>query len=155
MTESLWDWSLRVYIGDVPDILIDLQDAHGQNVPLLLWAAWCASRGASFGETRQVAIQWAITWETVIVPLRTVRRQLKGMGRDVLRSKVKAAELAAEKVLLELLSCLKTVEAPRPDWPANVRAAAMLTTLLSVSTAWSPGCPCEKLVRLTQALSET
>ncbi|OZA82811.1 MAG: TIGR02444 family protein, partial [Caulobacter sp. 39-67-4] len=40
---TLWDWALQVYARqDVADACLSLQDAHGQNVPYLLWAAWAA-----------------------------------------------------------------------------------------------------------------
>ena len=38
---SLWDWTLRAYAQPgVPEACLDLQDRHGQNTSLLLWAVW-------------------------------------------------------------------------------------------------------------------
>ncbi|MDI6624629.1 MAG: TIGR02444 family protein, partial [Brevundimonas sp.] len=37
---DLWDWAVRAYASDgVGDACLHLQDAAGQNVPLLLWAS--------------------------------------------------------------------------------------------------------------------
>ena len=42
----LWDWAVAAYGADgVADACLELQDAAGQNVPLLLWAAWTARTG--------------------------------------------------------------------------------------------------------------
>ena len=36
---GIWDWALAVYGQDgVGEAALRLQDAHGQNVPFLLWA---------------------------------------------------------------------------------------------------------------------
>lgn len=145
MAESLWDWSLRVYRGDVPGILIDLQDSHGQNVPLLLWAVWCTGEGIHPDVLQAIAV--ARAWDDVITPLRTARRQLKTMGHETLRTAVKAAELQAEKALMEVLE--RTVRAS--PVPAFLTAA---DAVMAVANAWAPGCPPEKLARLTEALSE-
>ena len=143
MAESLWDWSLRVYIGDVPDILIDLQDTHGQNVPLLLWAAWAARESINIHAILSDAVAIARAWDDVITPLRTARRRLKTLDREALRTTVKTAELQAEKALLDAL--------PRgPQGPSTSPADAVK----AAADAWAPGCPAEKLARLTEALSE-
>ncbi len=145
MAESLWDWSLRVYRGDVPDILIDLQDAHGQNVPLLLWAAWCAREGIHPVLSQAVAV--ARTWGDVITPLRMARRRLKTMDHESLRTTVKAAELQAEKALLDALQRMVCSDPAKPGM-------AITDALTAAADAWAPGCPPEKLARLTEALSE-
>ncbi len=44
----IWDWALEVYARQpVAEACLHLQDAHGQNVPYLLWAAWMAGEGRS------------------------------------------------------------------------------------------------------------
>ena len=43
---SYWDWAVEVHGREgVDGALIDLQDAHGQCVAYLLWAAWAATQG--------------------------------------------------------------------------------------------------------------
>ena len=43
---SLWDWALTTYAAEgVADACLELQETAGQNIPLLLWAAWCAHTG--------------------------------------------------------------------------------------------------------------
>ena len=145
---ELWDWAVAAYRGDAPAICLDLQDAHGQNVPLLLWAAWCAHEGTVIDDaTLAQAVAVARTWDGVVTPLRLARRRLKTLDSEVLRNKVKAVELLAEKALLEAL--------PLPPRPAAVTVGMTLTgAVMAAADAWAPGCPAEKLARLTQALSE-
>jgi len=43
---AFWDWAVAAYRDEAVRIAcLDLQDAQGQNVPLLLWGAWCAASG--------------------------------------------------------------------------------------------------------------
>ena len=43
---GLWGWAASAYAAPgVSDVCLELQDAAGQNVPLLLWAAWAARTG--------------------------------------------------------------------------------------------------------------
>ena len=38
---GLWDWTLRAYAQPgAAEACLDLQDQHGQNTSLLLWAVW-------------------------------------------------------------------------------------------------------------------
>ena len=147
MTE-LWDWALAAYRGDVPAICLDLQDAHAQNVPFLLWAAWCAREGRVIDQaTLDEAVVVARSWGEVVTPLRLARRRLKTMDAEALRDKVKAVELQAERALLDAL--------PRPSLATPALVVMTHTqALMAAADAWSPGCPSEKLARLTQALSE-
>ncbi|HZV84884.1 MAG TPA: TIGR02444 family protein, partial [Brevundimonas sp.] len=96
----LWDWALAAYRADgVADACLELQDAAGQNVPLLLWAGWCAAEGrAADAGTLEAASDTARVWEeTAIAPLRAVRRALKVRApdlddgsREAVRAEVKA-----------------------------------------------------------------
>ena len=50
----LWDWAVAAYGADgVAPACLELQDAAGQNVPLLLWAGWCAAE-ARYWPTRRL-----------------------------------------------------------------------------------------------------
>ncbi|MBI1686545.1 TIGR02444 family protein [Caulobacter hibisci] len=105
-----WDWALSVYARQpVAVACLHLQDAHGQNVPFLLWAAWAALEGRPVDLPRAAGLVRA--WEAEVgAPLREVRRALKparvdidDAAREAFRDRVKAAELAGEKVLMESL----------------------------------------------------
>ena len=94
----LWQWALEVYARPfVAEACLSLQDAHGQNVPYLLWAARLVKR-----------------WDAEVgAPLRAVRRAIKPAwpgidddAREVFRDTVKDTELAGEKVLMESLEAL-------------------------------------------------
>ncbi|MBW8881799.1 MAG: TIGR02444 family protein, partial [Asticcacaulis sp.] len=142
MTE-LWDWAVAVYERPgVADACLRLQDAHGQCVPLLLWAAWS-------GQTDQAvaaeAAAQARSWLQIIEPLRMLRRRLKtpvcrddDAARLPLRERVKATELAAEQALMTGLAALT---------PDRVAGRAILPALLTVSTAWGGRVPVEVLAR--------
>jgi uncharacterized protein (TIGR02444 family) len=89
-----------------------LQDAHGLNIPIILWCLWT---GAFFAEpdaaTMKRAIAIGAAWERkVVAPLRSVRRALKdgveGKTPVALREQVKSAELAAEAEALSQLEML-------------------------------------------------
>jgi len=108
-----WDWALSVYARQpVAVACLHLQDAHGQNVPFLLWAAWTALEGRPADLARASALVRA--WDVEIgAPLRGVRRALKPERPDVadparesFRDQVKAAELAGEKLLMESLEAI-------------------------------------------------
>jgi uncharacterized protein (TIGR02444 family) len=129
---SLWGWALAAYArpGVAPACLV-LQDAHGQNVPLLLAAGWACLEGRALDA--KAAAGLARNWETAVVsPLRAVRRALKlpapaidDPSREALRSRVKAVELDAERLLLETLERLSVFGAgDRLDTETAIGAAA-------------------------------
>ena len=113
---AFWNWALEAYARDgVADACLTLQDAHGQNIPLLLWAVWAARDGRAPDEAALgAAAQLARRWDTVAVaPLRAVRRDLKqdveglpGADRLAFRDHVKAVELEGERVLMRNLELL-------------------------------------------------
>ncbi|SFS80646.1 TIGR02444 family protein [Brevundimonas viscosa] len=151
---NLWDWSLRAWRAPgVETACLDLQDAQGQNIPLLLWAAWTAVTGRSLAEDDiEAACDTARVWhETVIVPLRGVRRALKtrvpDLGdedREAVRAQVQAVEIDAERRLLAALEAL----APPPVGPAK----PALPALVAVSRAWSSVTPRTALTLLAERL---
>lgn len=121
---KLWDWALAAYARPgVAAACLSLQDDHGQNVPLLLAAAWAAEDGRTLDSFRAAAL--AADWDDrAIAALRAARRGLKApmsgiddAGRERLRTAVKTAELSAERLLLEGLESLAgaagAVETPR------------------------------------------
>ena len=150
----LWDWAVAAYGADgVADACLELQDAAGQNVPLLLWAAWCAAEGRTPDEDAlEAAGDTARAWqETAIAPLRAVRRALKPRApdlddeaREAVRAQVKAVELEAERRLLTALEALAPAPSTRPQPPIALMAA--------VARVWSPMVPRTLLVQLADRL---
>ena len=150
----LWDWAVAAYGADgVADACLELQDAAGQNVPLLLWAAWCAAEGhAPDEDALEAAGDTARAWqETAIAPLRAVRRALKPRApdlddeaREAVRAQVKAVELEAERRLLTALEALAPAPSTRPQPPIALMAAA--------ARVWSPMVPRALLVQLADRL---
>ena len=150
----LWDWAVAAYGADgVADACLELQDAAGQNVPLLLWAAWCAAEGhAPDEDALEAAGDTARAWqETAIAPLRAVRRALKPRApdlddeaREAVRAQIKAVELEAERRLLTALEALAPAPSTRPQPPIALMAA--------VARVWSPMVPRTLLVQLADRL---
>ncbi|MDH5557199.1 MAG: TIGR02444 family protein [Alphaproteobacteria bacterium] len=137
-----WNWSLDVYgRPGVSEILLDLQDRHGLDVNLLLFACWIGAtgRGRLGGGEWARLIGGTAGWRAEIVePLRAVRRHLKGRenvpGAMALREKVKASELEAEyceQMMIVDLAGDRTVR----DIPASDRAADAVANLESCFAA--------------------
>lgn len=152
----LWTWAVSAYEREgVAAACLDLQDGHGQSVPLLLWSAWLAAEGRAVDEdTLEAAADAARAWERVAsAPLRAIRRTLAkpipdmtDEGRIAVREQVKAVELAAEQRLLAELEAL--AEETRPDLTRTLEAA-----LARAARAWSTTVPRSALNRLAAALS--
>ena len=116
MSGALWAWAARAWAAPgVAEAGLALQDHQGQNPPLLLWAGWCALTGRPLDEeTLEAACDTARAWnETVVAPLRALRRTLKAPVPDLedaarlsVRAGVKAVELEAERHLLDALEAL-------------------------------------------------
>jgi uncharacterized protein (TIGR02444 family) len=123
----LWDWALAVYARQpVAEACLHLQDAHGQNVPYLLWAAWMAGEGRA--ANLEEAARMMRTWDAEVgAPLRGVRRALKpprppvgDAAKEALRDAVKAVELQGERVLMESLEALSAPLGGPPGPPTPV-----------------------------------
>jgi uncharacterized protein (TIGR02444 family) len=144
--EGFWSWSLRVYARPaVQAACLDLQDAHGQSVPYLLWAAWMAFVGRPADTALlDVGAETARVWEDEVVgPLRKIRRRLKDAGVDALRQSVKATELESERVLMGRLEAL----ASSPEGPSDVDAAVVMA-----GRVWDPGADLAALKHLASLL---
>jgi uncharacterized protein (TIGR02444 family) len=146
---AIWEWALDAYAQPgVPEACIHLQDAHGQNTSLLLWAVWAEAADPAVLER---AADLARRWEgAALVPLREVRRALKAPcppvadpAREGLRNDVKDAELRAERVLMETLEGLA---------PAASGGARAFDALKAASKAWRTPAPDEALAALAAAL---
>ena len=146
---TLWDWTLRAYERPgVPEATLVLQDEHGLNTSLLLWAAWADPGDVALGKAVATGKVWD---DQVLWPLRRVRRDLKsamaGVGdaaRLALREDVKAAELRAERVLMESLEGL----AGQAALPVDLMAA-----LGRAGRAWNGTAPESALAELVAALA--
>ena len=151
---DLWDWAVQAYAAEgVSEACLHLQDAAGQNAPLLLWAAWTARTGrAPEADTLEAACDIARAWQdAAIAPLRAVRRTLKGPNpdlenadREAVRAQVKAVELEAERRLLAALEALSP--------PPGAAPAPVLEALVAVARRWSPMTPRAGLVELAERL---
>ncbi|MDB5423757.1 MAG: hypothetical protein JWQ29_1173 [Phenylobacterium sp.] len=145
---SLWDWTLEAYgQPGVPEAALALQDDHGQNTSLLLWAVWAEAADA---DLLARAAEAARRWEaTALSPIRAVRRALKApappvadRAREGLREDVKAVELRAERVLMETLEAMT----------GERGGAHALEALQAASQAWGRVAPADALAALAAAL---
>lgn len=146
---ALWDGVVAAYERPgVPEACLTLQDEFGQNTSLLLWAAIVRPGDeALLARAAETTRSWD---ETALKPLRAVRRALKpacppvaDAAREGLREDVKAAELRAERVLVETLEGL----AAKPG------ASSALAAVTAASRAWGRPAPGEALAALVAALA--
>lgn len=108
-----WRFSLKFYRQpSVSEACIALQDEFGVDVNLLLFLLWLASddRQLSAEEVRMLDDNVRDWRNLTIVPIRDVRRKLKGAAtlvdpgvQEAFRNKVKAVELEAERLQQEAL----------------------------------------------------
>ena len=151
---SLWEWALAAYArAGVAEACLNLQDGTGQNVPLLLWAAWSATTGRRPDEDEiEAACDTARAWADITVaPLRTIRRALKSpvpdlddAARELVRDQIKAVELLAERKLLDGLEALAPV-------PSGVPRPA-IEGLAEVARVWARVVPRPALIELAERL---
>lgn len=114
------------------DACLRLQDRDGLDVIVLLYCLWAASAGrAPLDAARLARIEAELQpWrETTILPLRALRRRLKGDDRDpgaAVRRHVAAAEIAAELAAMDLIMAAETGAPRRPGAAAGAVALASL-----------------------------
>lgn len=147
---SLWGWTLEAYARPgVAEACLALQDDYGQNTSFLLWAVW--AEGADDATLLAAALAGRTWDDQVLKPIRAVRRTLKAAfpkvddgAREALREDIKAAELRAERVLMETFEALSD----------NRRGGqSALTALQAASRGWGKPAPDDALARLAGALS--
>ena len=131
-----WDFSLRIYREEgVPEACLRLQDRHGADVNVLLFALWLSTQGRSVQTAdMRAAIQACEGWrQQVVVALRAIRTGLRepdpifGEGAPAfdraavqkLRERIKSVELEAERLQQEALFALR----PAHDWGSQARPA--------------------------------
>ena len=108
-----WRFSLRFYRRrEVADACIALQEEAGVDVNLLLFLLWHATqkRALSTAEISELEGRIAPWRNMTVVPLRSLRRALKSppalvgsATAEVFRTKIKAAELEAERLQQEAM----------------------------------------------------
>jgi uncharacterized protein (TIGR02444 family) len=134
----LWRFSLHFYRqAGVSDSCIALQDACGVDVNLLLFLFWLAAgrRQLSVADIKQLDEAVRGWRDLTIVPIRDIRRNLKGAAtlveaqkQEAFRTKIKAIELEAERLQQEALfemtrtGPLGSEAAPRNAARANIAA---------------------------------
>jgi len=108
-TNDFWEFSLRVYRRPgVAAACLRLQDSYGADVNLALFFCWLASRRSrplGAGEIAAVVEETADWRDSVVRPLRAVRRRMKRAFRAIppmvpesLRSEIKRVELESERL---------------------------------------------------------
>ena len=112
-TTPFWRFSLNFYRqAGVSEACIALQDQCGVDVNLLLFLFWLADGGRLLSPAEVRRLDDAVRpWrELTIIPIRDVRRKLKGAPtpvdparQEALRDKVKAIELEAEELQQQAL----------------------------------------------------
>jgi len=111
-SQPLWGFALAFYAQpQVADACLQLQDEYQANVCLLIGLRWLDVREQRLDDGQLAALNEHIkTWtDTVILPLRSLRRALKlpvenfpqDEAQEQLRNAIKHAELLAEKKLLQ------------------------------------------------------
>ena len=140
-----WRFSLAFYRRPgVGEACIQLQDACAVDVNLLLFLLWLASakRRLSADEVRAVDDKVRGWRELTVLPLRAMRRTLKGNAplveaglAEAYRSKIKGVELEAERLQQEALYALAQSVSPgapdasSPDEAARANIAAYQAVL--------------------------
>lgn len=154
---DFWDWAVSAYGGEgVADRCLELQDTHGQNVPLVLFAVWAGVRGVVLDEeTAEAAVDISRAYaDTVVLPLRTIRQRMRAVvgdmddaHREALRTRVKALEIEAERAQMEALSALVGTGTAEPHKTAR-------DNLIAVAKLWARIVPRNPLIAFCDALSE-
>jgi uncharacterized protein (TIGR02444 family) len=114
---SLWAFAVDLYAAPgVAEACLALQDRHGCDVNVLLFAAWMGAvhRGAITPAEMAEAVANVQGWHAEIVrPLRSVRRRLKSgpppapeESSESLRARIKGIEIEAERIELAALERL-------------------------------------------------
>jgi len=148
--EALWPFSLEIYAREgVEAALLELQDAHGQCVPFLLWALWMGASGRRADPpTLAAGAVLARSWQDVAVsPLRDIRRRLKrrigrvrAAARRRLGERVASLELEAERMLLRMLEDASPAPASTLTEPERCLRDAIVV--------WGVTAPAELVARL-------
>ena len=153
-----WRFSLHFYRqAGVAEACIALQDDCGVDVNLLLFLLWLAAGRRQLSAANVKELDAAVRdWrQLTIVPIRDVRRKLKGVAtpleankQEAFRTKIKAIELEAERLQQEALYS-RSRSAPLGCEAAP--AVAARAYLAAYEQVWAVRCPKTVLDRLGSA----
>ncbi|HVY56626.1 MAG TPA: TIGR02444 family protein [Xanthobacteraceae bacterium] len=157
-----WRFSLAFYRRPgIAETCLELQDGAGVDVNLLLFLLWraCARRALS-GEAVRRLDETVGPWrEAAVVPLRRLRRTLKGGvapiepgTAELFRTRIKAMELEAERLEQGTLYDLSRREAPGDEVASPAEAARI--SLASYETLIGRRFPQAAVEKLLAALAE-
>jgi len=158
----LWRFSLHFYRqAGVADACIALQDECGVDVNLLLFLLWLAGAKRQISAADVKALDGAVrSWrEFTIIPIRNVRRALKGAAtlveankQEALRTKIKATELEAERLQQEALYDRSCSAPLGSETAAEDAARANLASYEGVLGARFPTAAVDHLVSTFEAI---
>jgi uncharacterized protein (TIGR02444 family) len=131
-----WRFSVSFYSNpQVAAACLDLQDKAGADVNIIMFLLWNASQNRTFSAAAVADLEDRIgRWrESVVIPLRTVRRALKSPPAAIdagtaekYRTKIKGVELEAEKLQQDALYALvSTLQLERAASPAAAAHASI------------------------------
>src|ERR1700760_3087984 len=113
-SSPFWTFSLGFYRGaGVSEACLELQDACGVDVNVVLFLLWLASqkRQLAADQVKQLADKVRAWQADVIGPIRALRRQLKTGAplldkgsAELFRTKIKAIELESERLQQEAMA---------------------------------------------------
>ena len=145
--DAFWEFSLGFYERPgVSTACIALQDRHGRDVNIALYACWLGLSGrgrldaSGLARAEAVAEPWR---RSVIEPLRAARRALKAEGDSAaaLYAAAKAVELDAERMAQERLAMLAPAPSGRSTPERAADAAAGLVIYLADGAAREAAAP--------------
>jgi uncharacterized protein (TIGR02444 family) len=141
-----WQFSIKFYaVPGVADACIALQDQAKVDVNILFYLLWNATQGRAFNAADITEIEHRIgPWrEMAVIPIRDIRRALKAPppamapeAAEGLRTRIKAAELEAERLQQEALYGL--AESSRLGGPAPSKAEAARDSVSSYQGVIGP-----------------
>jgi uncharacterized protein (TIGR02444 family) len=160
-----WRFSLGFYRRPgVGDACIVLQDACGVDVNLMLFLLWLAAsnRGLSVDDVTMLEAKVRDWRELVIASLRHLRRKLKDNAplvepgpAEAFRSKIKAAELEAERLQQEALyDVANSMTLGKPHASAESAARANIAAYEAVVGRSFPAAPVDLLFGAFCAFAE-
>ena len=150
LKSSLWNFAVSIYQKNgVSDACLFLQESCDVDVPLLFCAGFLVVNGKCFDPAILSALQKQISpWQRdVVQSLRVVRQKLKSGSYPVhidkgeaLRQSVKAAELSAEKIQLNMMEDASAQVPPSNIQPNFSNLTAVLTMVVDAQskTALTP-----------------
>jgi uncharacterized protein (TIGR02444 family) len=135
-SSPFWTFSLGFYRGaGVSEACLELQDACGVDVNVVLFLLWLASQKRQLPADQVGRLADKVRpWQAdVIGPIRTLRRRLKSDAplldkgaAELFRTKIKAVELESERLQQEAMYALAGDLLPTPASSAEAAARASL-----------------------------